>query len=220
MPRFKTVPVHVSSPVRVVGKMSQASRSMQTAKKREGSALAGRGSKRARVLRPEPVADRQRGSLQEEVVEEEEELTSSEGTSDASSNSEGEKSDSEAGNTESEQTNNEDSGGGSQNGSGHEQTMEESFEQEPESVRVDPSKAEAHSPPVRESAEGSERTEVPQNSAPSPRSVRRRRAQKHARAAAVRKAPATKNNQRGALRAFEVSTNCTKLGSVIGVLIS
>ncbi|GAQ88024.1 hypothetical protein KFL_003950010 [Klebsormidium nitens] len=107
-----------------------------------------------------------------------------------------EKSNSEAEKTESEQTSSEDSGGGGQNGIHHQQTTE-SFEQEAEFVRADTS--EAHSPLVQESAEA----EGPRNAAPSPRSVRRRRAQKHAQAAAVRKAPATKNNQRGALRAFQ-----------------
>lgn len=201
MPRFKNVPVHVSSPVRIARKMSQAQRSTQAGKRR-GSALESRGSKRARVLRHEPAANLPAGVAEEELMEEEltpppEDTSGSESESDSGSGS-----DSSGEKTESEQTRRRDGGGEGQSGRRQEQPAE-SFEEEAEFVRV--STSETQSPEVQESAEGSRRTEEPRTAALSPRTVRRQRSAKHAHAAALRKAPATKNNQKGAMRAFQVS---------------
>eukprot|EP00243_Klebsormidium_subtile_P006517 TRINITY_DN2779_c0_g2_i1.p1 TRINITY_DN2779_c0_g2~~TRINITY_DN2779_c0_g2_i1.p1 ORF type:complete len:138 (-),score=15.00 TRINITY_DN2779_c0_g2_i1:372-785(-) len=135
MPRFKNVPVHVSSPIRLARKIGQARKSKQV--KRKGSPLEkAAGSKRARVLRHDsPAQQTERGeAMQEEGIEEG--FTPPEGTSSSSSDSsyDAEKSGSEGTESESAEGHN-----------GHEE--EESFEQEAEFVRVDTS--EAQSPVTR-----------------------------------------------------------------------
>lgn len=180
MTRFKSVPVHVSSPVRQTG---QARQSAQV--KRRGSVLDGPGSKRTRVIRTSVAVD------QEESLEEEQ------WQSPAASEEDWSGSDSEE--ATSEETRQD---GRAENMETPEQTVE-SIEQEAEFRRD--SMSGGRSPELSQAGRA-QSSRAPRRSGVevSPGSVRRRRVKKHVHIA-VRKAPATKDNQKGALRAFRVS---------------